>query len=316
MKIRSFQEADYSGVTSVWNATHPNDIYTVEEFRYFDDSIQPPQLSGRFVAELAEKVVGVADYLQFPGTYHPQKFFLRLYVSPDFEMRGLGTALYAALIEHLQQFDPIGVRGQVAENLPHALAFAQKRGFVESKRDWESVLELSNFDPAPYDGFRVKLEREGIRFKSIAEFGNTPDLQRRFHALFSEVRQDVPRSEPATPFSFDAFKKMIYDAPDFYPEGTFLAFYGEEAIGLTILWKGAASTNVMTGLTAVKRAYRGRGIATALKVASLTVAKANGATKVITDNDTNNVEMIAINEKLGFVKQPALLSLVKVMKDE
>jgi RimJ/RimL family protein N-acetyltransferase len=255
--VRAFRYADYDEVASVWNATHPNDLYTPEEFRYLDASVEPPQLFGRFVAEHQGRVVGVADYRQFSGMYHPQKFLLELYVHP----------------------------------------------------------ELAHFDPTPYSALTERLEHQGIRLRSAADLKNSPEFARRFHALFSTLRQDVPRSEPATPFSFEAFEKSVMNAPDFYPEGTFLALDGEAFLGLTMVWRSAASATVNTGLTAVRRTYRGRGVATALKVASLSTVKANGAARVVTDNDTRNVEMIAVNDKLGFVKQPARLSMVKVIQD-
>ena len=192
MHIRPFARADYDELVTIWNAVHPDDLYTVEEAQYFDESIQEPQKFGRLVAEEDSQLIGAAEYVQFPGMYHPQKFFLRLYVPSKFEQQGVGSALYKALMESLKPFDPISVRGQVAENRPHALKFAQVRGFIESKRDWLSILELAKFDPEPYGGLIETLKAQGIRFASLAELGNTPELKRDFHALFSEVRQDVP----------------------------------------------------------------------------------------------------------------------------
>jgi len=316
MKIRPFRKADYSDLTVIWNAVHPNDLYTAEEFQYFDESVEPPQKFGRLVAELDGRLAGAAEYLQFTGMYHPQKFFLRLYVAPEHERQGAGSALYDALMESLKSFDPITVRGQVGEDSPHAIKFVQERGFAEGKRDWESVLELADFDPEPYQGLINNLREDGIRFASITELGNTPELGRAFHALFSEVRQDVPRSEPATPISFESFKKTVLEAPDFFPEGTYLALNLDEPIGMTMFWKGEASDDLYTGLTAVKRSYRSRGVATALKVTALSYAKSIGSPRTHTDNDTKNVEMIAINDKLGFKKKPAKISMVKVLKEE
>ena len=125
-----------------------------------------------------------------------------------------------------------------------------------------------------------------------------------------------PRSEPATPFSFEAFQKVIIDAPDFSSKGTFLALDDRGFIGMTMFWKGDMDDDFHTGLTGVKRDYRSRGIATALKVSALSYAKSVGAPRVHTDNDTNNIEMIAVNDKLGFVKQPARISMLKVLKEK
>jgi mycothiol synthase len=66
-----------------------------------------------------------------------------------------------------------------------------------------------------------------------------------------------------------------------------------------------------TGLTAVRRAYRRRGIALALKVRSLEFGKANGYSSVQTENESNNRGMLAINDELGFVKNPAWAHYLK-----
>jgi mycothiol synthase len=66
-----------------------------------------------------------------------------------------------------------------------------------------------------------------------------------------------------------------------------------------------------TGLTAVKRAHRRRGIAFALKIRALEFAVAQGFKRVQTDNESNNVGILAINVALGFVRYPAWVHYVK-----
>lgn len=51
-------------------------------------------------------------------------------------------------------------------------------------------------------------------------------------------------------------------------------------IGLTHFWKNDTTQDLDTGLTGVQRAYRGKRIATALKLAALRYAKETGAAKV------------------------------------
>jgi GNAT superfamily N-acetyltransferase len=69
-----------------------------------------------------------------------------------------------------------------------------------------------------------------------------------------------------------------------------------------------------TGLTGVRRAYRRRGLALALKVRSLAFAKEQGYRRVITENESNNRGMLHINEELGFVKNPAWIHYVKTFE--
>jgi GNAT superfamily N-acetyltransferase len=64
----------------------------------------------------------------------------------------------------------------------------------------------------------------------------------------------------------------------------------------------------------VRRAYRRRGIALALKVHALAFAKAQGYRRVTTDNESNNRGMLHINEQLGFVKNPVWIHYVKTFE--
>ncbi|MFO7547023.1 MAG: GNAT family N-acetyltransferase, partial [Trueperaceae bacterium] len=58
-------------------------------------------------------------------------------------------------------------------------------------------------------------------------------------------------------------------------------------------------------------AYRGRGIATLLKVKGIAYARDHGYDEIRVVNDEQNDAMRAINHKLGFVPRPARLRFEK-----
>lgn len=66
-----------------------------------------------------------------------------------------------------------------------------------------------------------------------------------------------------------------------------------------------------TGLTGVLPEYRRRRIALALKQRALAWAREQGVKLVRTSNDSTNLRMLSINERLGFVKEPAWIHLVR-----
>lgn len=66
----------------------------------------------------------------------------------------------------------------------------------------------------------------------------------------------------------------------------------------------------------MRGAYRRRRIALALKLHALRYARSVGATEIRTGNESNNRPMLAINEALGFVKQPAMVDYMKVLQAE
>jgi GNAT superfamily N-acetyltransferase len=57
-------------------------------------------------------------------------------------------------------------------------------------------------------------------------------------------------------------------------------------------------------MTAVRRAWRGRGVAGALKRATITWAIENGLDAIETANDIDNAPMRAVNRKLGYEPMP------------
>lgn len=58
------------------------------------------------------------------------------------------------------------------------------------------------------------------------------------------------------------------------------------------------------GMTAVARDWRGRGVARALKAATISWAAANEVEALDTANDIDNAPMRAVNGRLGYRPQP------------
>jgi GNAT superfamily N-acetyltransferase len=314
--VRPFTENDYEAMVEIWNAAYPDYPETVEENRFYDERRDPKCMHARFVAELGEHAVGIGLYTQFEGMYHPRKFYISAYVRPENQGQGVGAALYEAVMEALMPFEPISLRTQAREDHPRGLRFLESRGFSEDKRDWESRLDVLGFNASPYEDLEARLAAEGIAIKTLAELSTDPEMTRKFYDLFSEVRQDVPRSEPATPISFEQFYAWTFEAPEYLPEASFIALDGDDYVGMSQLWKSDASNDLFTGLTAVRRDYRRRKVALALKLRGIHYAKEAGAPAIRTDNDSKNLAMLAINEKLGFKRQPAWIGFVKTLREE
>ncbi len=207
----------------------------------------------------------------------------------------------------------MSLRISIRESSIRAMHFFTTRGFVETKHDWISTLDVTKANLNPYQDLETQLKTQGITLKSLAEIPDA-DKYQKFHALFSEVRLDIPRSESATPISFDFFMKNLINVPEFNPNLFWVALHEGTYISLTGLYPITDTTMLDQWLTAVKHDYRGKHIALALKVRSIHYAKENGYSHIRTDNDSKNVPMLAINDKLGFERGAASVSLAKVLK--
>ena len=313
--IRPFTPDDYPALIAIANPTLANEPSTIEEVRYNDEHRNPLCKFQRWIAEVDGRIVAAAEYDQNIRRYHPRKFWIDGIVHVDYQGQGIGTALYNQVITALQLLNPLSVQSQVREDKRHSIQFLQKRGFREVWWRWESHLDVAAFDLAPYRGLEKQLRTQGIEIKTFRELETDPERNRKLHALENELVADVPNMDERTPITYDMFMHTI-NSPYMLPDAYSVALCNGEYIGVNTLYKHRASNYLHTGLTGVKQAYRRRGIATALKLRGIAYAKEHGHTTIRVHNDAINRPMLAINARLGFVRQPAWVTLVKVFAAE
>ena len=314
MTIRAFTPDDYPGISAVWTACFPDHPETAEELRHGDENRAPKYQWGRFVAEENGEIIGEGGYGQGGGMYHPRKFFLAVAVRPDKREQGVGTALYQRVVARLAEYDPITLRTFVQEDHKDALRFAAKQGFSEAMRNQESRLEMAAFDPSAFAADVKRADEASIAIKTYpqlrAEAADADALHAEMHELAWVISQDIPHPDTQTRVPLEEWMKR-FDRPGFLPDAQFYAQDGGKLVGASMLWGNQGTPDLNTGMTGVLREYRGKGIATALKVRALTWAKGRGTPYVRTWNEANNAGMLGINYRLGFVKQPAWLDMAK-----
>ncbi len=131
-----------------------------------------------------------------------------------------------------------------------------------------------------------------------------PDLIEGVHAVAVETFLDIPGGdEPTAAGTLAEFRARDVDRPSI-PPGAFMiatdAATGD-VIGYASLILLPGSTRVAWhDMTAVLRAWRGRGLAGALKRATIGWAIANGLETLETGNDVDNAAMRAVNARLGY----------------
>lgn len=312
--IRLFTTGDYAAFSAISHAIYPDYAATEDELRYWDEHRDPAHKFQRLVAEQDGHVVGVAYYGQSFENYHPRKFIIDVSVHPHEQRQGIGSALYDHIVAELRQYDPLNLRARVREDMQPGIHFLQARGYRDVWRDWESRLDLATFDSSPYLGLEERLREQSIEIKSQRELEADPQYFHKLHQLGNEVAQDIPSLDGSTPLSFDQYMNMIANNPESPPAGQFVAVHNGEYIGMSGLWKSEAKDDFTNNLTGVKRAYRHRGIALALKLRTIAYAREQGGTFIKTWNDSPNASMIAINTQLGYARKAGWITFLKELE--
>lgn len=309
--IRQFTPADYPALAEIWNASYPDYPTTPDEQRLEDRDREKRCRRERWVGEVDGRIVGFGGFDQPATMYHPRRFSLMLNVLPDFQRRGIGSALYERVAAELQQFDPLSLRAIAGEDMAGRIRFLEARGFREESRCWESQLEVSEFEPASFAGTEERIRIQGIGIRTMRELETEPDRDRKLHELISEVQADMPSPEPYTRLSYEAFLKRMREDQNLLPDAFFVAVDRGDYVGVHFLRQVPGSRALMTGDTGVTRTYRRRGLALVLKLRGIMYARAHGHSLIRTLNDSSNRSILALNQRLGFRRSLAWVGFIK-----
>jgi mycothiol synthase len=205
-------------------------------------------------------------------------------VLPAYRRRGVGTALLHALAEHCASLGVPELRAMVDD--PESLAFAQHFDFAEVDRQVEQVRAIGA-EPVP------SAPPDGVEVVTLDE---RPELWAACYEGFGiEALSDFAVFEP---LQITAEQWTAHWAGD----PMFLALYDGEVIGCAGLDRDTDRPDRgENALTAVRRDWRGRGIASHLKRRTLRWAADHGLTELYTWTQAGNTSMLRLNEHLGYV---------------
>jgi GNAT superfamily N-acetyltransferase len=314
--IREFKLGadDYAALAAIDTAVYPDYPANADDIRYEDENFDLTRyITKRYVAEVKGQIVGSGVYSHMPSRFHPQRFWMWVGVHPGLQRQGIGRSLYERILADLRALDAIAVATSSRETMAESLAFLAKRGFREVLRSWESRLDVPAFDPTPFQKYLDRVERDGIVLTPLAaERERDPAWLAKVYGLHTAAMADVPSHTPYTPPPLDLFRRQVIESPSVLLDGYYVAVDGDRYVGESYLNRNKTEPgHLYQGLTGVRREYRGRGLAMALKLKTIKYAREHGYSLIKTWNATVNEGMLAINARLGFVRQPAWIEFEK-----
>ena len=280
-------EADEQVSLDVYNAVWPHDPFTMDDVRSFKAGARDHV---DYLARIDGAAVGSALGVVLPQRV--DRVFTIVTVLTEQRRRGAGSALYEAISAWAAERALSELEVPVLDNDPESLAFAQRRGFVEERREVGVVLHLAGLDPVDVE------PPDGVEIVTWAE---RPELAHGMYDVALEAFPDIPGFEDDDIEPFDDWLAHDMQGSGDRPEATFVALAGEEVVGYAKFSLTAAQPGIAHhDLSAVKRAWRGRGVARALKAAQINWALANGYEELRTRNEERNEPIRRLNARFGY----------------
>jgi GNAT superfamily N-acetyltransferase len=286
--IRELREADAAAVAALELAVNPHQVVTPAlVWQRASRRIEREQLR-TLVAELDGEIAGYAHAGFEWSVPTPGKGRFWIGVRPERRGRGIGSRLYEEIERHLLSGGAWRLRTWVDAD-PAGALFLERRGFAPGDADIVSELDLRT------TVLEEPVVPAGLRLAPIAE-ARVEDL----YAICAAGELDMPGDEPETELSLADWKQDDFGAPDLSHEGSFAAFDRDRAVSLAFLTDDPERRLGYNQMTATLPGYRRRGLALAVKLASARWAAGAGLERLVTENDSTNAGMLAVNARLGY----------------
>jgi GNAT superfamily N-acetyltransferase len=267
------------------NRLLPRRAYTAAELLHFYGQVEHEFL----LAWDGETLVGAGAVYLEPGRVFP---ILRVLVEPAQRNRGTGRALCERHAGWARERGHAMLESWIDDDQPEAIAFAESRGFTMVSHDQGLELDLRDHDPP------LVPPPPGVE---IVQWSARPELAHGLYEVACEAYVDIPGEEDYTMEPFEGWLAHDMQGWGDSKEATFVAVAGDEVVGYSKFSLSQATPTVAKhDLTGVKRDWRGRGVARALKSAQIRWAKEHGYERLLTSNEDRNVPITKLNREFGY----------------
>lgn len=317
IRIRPLRDEDFDAITEIEVANFPDNPRSAAETRDKYLRFDTTRWAREWVIGEGEAggVVAYGAYRHAPRSFHPDKYHVYAAVHPSRHRRGIGTRLMRHLLGRLGERGATRVISWTREDYGHAIAFLRRFGFEEYARAFESRLTVPAADLQALAHYKQLAADAGVVITTLGdELARVPHCLPAVYQAHMVMDISEPQDDPdlPTPMSYDLWLSEDVRHPRVLLDAYFLARRGDLYVGESAVKRTDADPHALRQqLTAVLPEYRGRSIATALKLHTVEYARAHGYREIRTFNSSRNAPMLAINTKLGFVRQPTWIDYIR-----
>ncbi len=286
MTIRPTEpDRDAEQIVALLYATNPMMVANTAEWLHRRAATPERVRLSSLVAESGGRIVGSlsAGLDPFAGDNSAR---LDLRVEPTSRRRGIGSELYRLGLEHIENLGTARVASTFAES-PAGVAFAQSRGWSEQRAETLSTVDPRTISESPDRTIEVVSARHLY--------------PRDLHRVDEEATRDRTGLEAITAIPYEEWLELVWHNPLFTRDGSFGAVIDGRVEAVSFLLANFEWGRGVSMFTGTSREHRGRGLARAVKVASILWAAENGIAQLVTTNDESNGSMVAVNRGLGYV---------------
>ncbi|KLJ02280.1 GNAT family N-acetyltransferase [Streptomyces albidoflavus] len=287
--VRDFRPEDAEAVVRVLREAIPPLLTTAEAQVWEREHTAEAARQRLLVAEVDGEVVGRCQTGLAHESPTPGNAYVNTYVRPDRRGRGAGTALVAAAEAYLREVGAERAYSWVLGD-EKSLAYAGRHGYAARRS--AHFLRLDLTAPLP----PLPEVPAGVELVDCTAFADDP---RPVFDLDAAVTADEPSDVGAELDDYAEWLVSTWGHPCQSRELATLALVDGRPVAFSAVVTDGVS-RMSSAMTGTLREYRGRGLATLAKTATLHKARAAGLREAFTGNDAENAPMLAVNRKFGY----------------
>jgi GNAT superfamily N-acetyltransferase len=191
---------------------------------------------------------------------------------------------------------------RIRTDFAHELQMARDHGYGEVRmgRFWELDLVARRDDLLAGAGrSRAAMRRQRIELLTLDRSDDDATLH-EVYELDLAATEDIPTTVPINPVTYEDWLGMYFENPAIRKDRFWIARAGGTVAGMSLIEYPPIRGVPVTEFTGTSPRFRGRGIARALKYETVAQAIEVGATRVRTDNDSQNAPILHLNAEMGY----------------